>query len=303
MRWLLMLPLLLAACGDLPRPFLGRPGATAQVLAQPPPARLAVPTPGNALLPDAAAAGFAKAVTATLLAREVPAQTGTVHPGDWRLDITAELHGTQVVPSFAVLDPAGKRQGTTDGPPADAAGWAEGTPAVLKQEADAAGPAIAELLTRIEAVRRRSDPNSLVNRPPRVLVADVDGAPGDGNHMLTRDMRKLLPELGEMVQDQPAGADFTVAGHVKVDHGTNDRVEIRWIVTDAQQHEVGQVVQLNDVPHGTLDGLWGDVALVVAQEAAGGVRSVIDKQTGRAPSAAAPPPTTPPTPTTPAATP
>ena len=36
----------------------------------------------------------------------------------------------------------------------------------------------------------------------------------------------------------------------------------------------------NQVPRGTLAGLWADVALVVAQEAAGGVRDVIRNQTG-----------------------
>ena len=35
------------------------------------------------------------------------------------------------------------------------------------------------------------------------------------------------------------------------------------------------MVQLNEVPKGMLDLYWGDVALVVAQEAAGGVRDVI----------------------------
>ncbi len=303
-RLFLALPLLLAACGDL-RPLAGKPGATGQVLVQPPPSRLAVPVPGNALLPDTAAAAYAHAITATLLVREVPAETGPAQPGDWRLDIAADLRGQQVVPRFTVLNPAGKPQGSTEGPPADAARWADGNADELKQEADGSGPVIADLLTRIEAIRRRSDPNSLLNRPPKLLVADVVGAPGDGNRILTRDMRHILPQLGEIVQDQPAGADFTVAGHVKVVPGMpTDRVEIRWIVTDSQSREVGQVVQLNDVARGTLDGLWGDVALVVAQEAASGVRSVIEKQTGRTAPATAPQtaPTTPPK-TTPAATP
>ena len=39
-------------------------------------------------------------------------------------------------------------------------------------------------------------------------------------------------------------------------------------------------MQLNEVPPGTLDKFWGDVALVVAQEAAGGVKDVILNQAG-----------------------
>ena len=53
-----------------------------------------------------------------------------------------------------------------------------------------------------------------------------------------------------------------------------------WKVADAKGAEAGQVAQLNQVPRGTLAGLWADVALVVAQEAAGGVRDVIRNQTG-----------------------
>ena len=62
-------------------------------------------------------------------------------------------------------------------------------------------PDIATLLTRIEAARQQSDPNSLVNRPARVLVKEVTGAPGDGNRQLSRQIRQELPKLGEVVQD------------------------------------------------------------------------------------------------------
>lgn len=284
---------LLAGCGDLPRPFQGKPGATARLLSQPPPARLAVPTPTNARLSAAAAKAYADAVTAELVAREVPAVAGPPHPGDWTLDLGAELHGNQVTPAFTVTDPQGKKQGSTEGPPIDAAAWSSGNPAVLHQEAAASGLPIATLLTSIDAARRHSDPNSLLNRPPRVLVADVTGAPGDGNLALTRQMRRILPQQGEQVVDKPEGADFTVAGEVRTSPGPNDttRVEIAWQITDAQGHDLGKVVQLNDVPKGTLEGVWGDVAVVVAQEAAGGVKNVIDKQTGA--QAAPPPPTKP----------
>jgi hypothetical protein len=51
-------------------------------------------------------------------------------------------------------------------------------------------------------------------------------------------------------------------------------------VDDARGREAGRVVQLNEVAAGTLDKLWGDVAVVVVQEASGGVRDVIFNQSG-----------------------
>jgi len=278
----LALPALLAACGDLPQPFAGHPGKLAEQLLQPPPARLAVPVPTSALLTDAAARAYDKALVGALQDQEVPAEAGAAHEGDWRLTVTAELRGNQVVPTFSVQDPTGADQGSTEAPPVDAELWADGSTPALRQSAVGSAPLIATLLTRIDAVRRQSDPNSLLYRPARVMVPDVTGAPGDGNYQLARQLRLQLPQLGEMVQDKPAGADFVVQGVVKLAPGPagQQRVEIRWIVKDAQGRDLGQVVQLNDVPAGSLDLYWSDVAIAVAQQAATGVKQVIANALG-----------------------
>ncbi len=41
-------------------------------------------------------------------------------------------------------------------------------------------------------------------------------------------------------------------------------------------------MQLNEVPPGSLDSYWGEVAVVVATEAAGGVHEVVLQASGRA---------------------
>jgi hypothetical protein len=279
----LIVALVVTGCGDLPRPFMGAPGATAQRLAQPPPARLAVDTPGNALLADSAAQDFARALAEALVNEEVPAISGPAHKGDWTLSVAAEARGATVVPSFTVANPAGEAQGSSEGKPVAASAWAAGNPPTLVAAATDAAPGIAALLTRIEAARRQSDPHSLYNRPAKIWVMDVTGAPGDGNFTLTRLMREKLPELGEVVQDNPRDVDFTVGGKVVVAEAspTTQRVEIQWTVTDAKGSERGRVVQLNEIPKGTLDHYWGDVALTVVQEASGGVRDVVLEQSGR----------------------
>ncbi|OJY70264.1 MAG: hypothetical protein BGP12_21135 [Rhodospirillales bacterium 70-18] len=274
---------LLAGCGDLPRPFAGNPGATAVRLSQPPPARLAVEAPGGALLTDKAAATLTTAVALALAAREVPAVADPPRKGDWRLVIGATAQDGTVVPGFTVLDPQGATKGSTEAAPVDAAIWSRGDPVDLARIGNQAAGPIATLLTGIEAARRESDPTSLVNRPIRVAVKPVTGAPGDGDAALARQMRLELPKLGLVVQDQPAGADFTVAGQVIATPaaGHQVHVEIRWGVIDASGHDLGRVVQLNEVPAGTLNGFWADIAVVVAQEAAGGVNDVIQNSIGK----------------------
>lgn len=281
---LLLLPLLLlASCGTLPEPFIGRPGAMGARLAQPPPARLAVPTPAGALLGNAAGKALAGAVADALVNREVPAIAQPARPGDWQLDVTAELHADRVVPKYIIRDETGRVQGSTTGVPLPAPAWADGDPLALKMEAVSVAPKIAELLEVIDAMRKRSDPNSIYNRPVRVAVPDVAGAPGDGDSALALEMRRALPHLGDIVQDAAAGADFVIAGKVRTAPAGPGmtRVEIRWGITDAAHHDLGQVVQLNDVPAGTLSHFWGDVASVVAQQAAGGVQEIIQKQRGQ----------------------
>jgi len=277
--WLvaLLALLALAGCGDLPQPFLGRPGATAERLALPPPSRLAVPSPAQSLLPEAGANAWAGAVADALVTEEVPAVAGgTRRRKEWTLVLTAEVRGADVVPSYAVQNPAGESQGLSEGAPVPMAAWASGDPAVLKAAAAQAAPGIASLLNRIEAARRQSDPNSLQNRPARVYFSGVTGAPGDGNSSLPAQMRMKLAALGLVIQDAPKGADFTLAGQVHTAPGGKGtlRIELQWIVSDTKG-ERGRIVQLNEVPPGTLDRYWGDIAVVVATEAAGGVRDVV----------------------------
>ena len=275
--------LLLAACGDLPQPFLGRPGATALRLAQPPPSRLAIPLPTASLLTDNAAEAWSTALADALVAGELPAGAHPVGRGDWSLVLSAELQDGAVVPTYTVMDPSGHPQGASQGPPVPARDWAAGQPATLKAAADAEVPKVIALLNGIEARREMSDPHSLLNRPPVIYFKGVTGAPGDGNTSLTRQMTTKLPNLGDVVQDTAKGADFTVEGQVKTAPGAGNttRVEIQWIVTDAKGEENGRVVQLNEVPPHTLDQFWGEVAVVVANEASSGVHEVVTNATGR----------------------
>lgn len=275
--------LALAACGDLPQPFLGRPGLTALRLAQPPPSRLAIPLPKAALLPDDAAKIWTSALADALVAQELPANAAPAGRGDWSLALTADVQNGAVIPTYTVLNPAGVAQGASQGPPVSAAAWSEGLPATLKAAAETEAPKIVAMLGGIEARRQMSDPTSLLNRPPVLFFRGVTGAPGDGNTSLARQMTARLPGLGDVVQDNSKGADFSFVGQVVTAPGANQttRVEIQWIVTNARGDETGRVLQINEVKPGSLDSYWGEVAVVVANEAAGGVHEIVVNASGR----------------------
>lgn len=280
--------LLLADCGQLPEPFLGNPGRMGRLLSQPPAQRLVVPAPGNALLPMAGSKVLASDLANALQARQVPAVAGQGGPTDWRLIASATDSGSVIVPVYTVIDPQGQQRGQVEGAPVPVAAWAAATPTTLGESAAVAAPKIAALLTNIQTRLAMADPNSLYHRAARVMVADVTGAPGDGDESLTKQMRTHLALLGPEVQTGPQDADFTVRGVVTAvplpDH--KQRIEIDWIITNAKGQDLGKVVQLKEIPAGELDRYWGDVAVVVATEASGGVNDVIKLQTPR-PAAAA----------------
>ena len=190
-----------------------------------------------------------------------------------------------------MTDPKGAPQGASQGPPVSPAEWAAGQPQTLKAAAEVEAPKVVALLSGIEARREMSDPHSLLNRPPVIYFKGVTGAPGDGNTSLARQITLHLPNQGDVVQDNAKGADYTLAGEIKTAPGANNttRIEVQWIVNDAVGNERGRVVQINEVPPHSLDSYWGDVAVAVATEAAGGVQEVINQASGRAtmPAAAA----------------
>ncbi|MBU8539695.1 hypothetical protein [Falsiroseomonas tokyonensis] len=276
-RLLLLAPLALAACTGLPQPFRGRPGAVARRLRVPPGYRIAVPNSTQLLLTDADSASLSRALAEGLVANEVPAVAGPALPLDWQLAVVAERQGVQVVPRYALRDADGRALGMLVGQPVPARDWAEGGAALHERIAGEVAPQLATLVGRIDAQRRTGDEAASGSGPPVLRLLPVRGAPGDGNRSLTARMRDSLAGLGFRVQEEAEGAQFAVQGEVTVVPSGRglQRVEIVWIVSRRDGEDLGRVLQLNEVPSGTLAGLWGDVAYVVAEEASTGVRDVV----------------------------
>jgi hypothetical protein len=280
-RKTLILPMLLASCGTLPEPFYGDPGSQGAKLVAPAAPVLVVPTPTGALLGDKTAAIYANELAGALNGADVPSVARPAERDDWVLTTTAAQTGGNVIPTYAISGPDGKIYGTQTGTPVPAAAWANGDPAALNHATAADALALSKKLAEINAQVQQSNPNSLENRPPRVFMGTVTGAPGDGDDALALNMTRDLPSTQTELVKTAADADFTVTGIVKAQPDANHQmlVELDWIVTDASKRKIGQVTQLHDVAPTDIEPVWGDVAAAAATEAAAGVNEVIANAT------------------------
>jgi hypothetical protein len=280
-RFFLLLPLFITACGTLPQPFYGDPGIEGAKLSAPPPPVLIIPTPTNALLADDSAKLYAQDLAAALANLDVPSLAAPAGKRDWKLITTATLNGNNVTPSYAITGPDGKSYGTQTGQPVNAATWANGDPEALNQAATTDAATLCKLLTNVNATVQQSNPQSLENRPARVFMGTVTGAPTDGNNALSLNLMRDLPDNSLVLVNNKTNADFTINGIVTTQPDTNHQilVQINWLVTDSNNRKIGQVTQLHDLNPSDITPYWGDIAAAAASEGATGIQEVITNAT------------------------
>jgi hypothetical protein len=113
----------------------------------------------------------------------------------------------------------------------------------------------------------------------RVRVANVAGAPGDGEASLTKAVRRSLQLAGYDVVEQKAPGVLSVEGSVSLSapRGPAQNVAITWRVVGPDGAEKGRIDQANDVPTGSLDTSWGPIASAAGSAAAGGLADLIGR--------------------------
>ena len=280
-KFLLLAALLLTSCGTLPEPFYGYPGAEGARLATPPPPVLIIPPPGGALLTDDAAGLYASDLAAALVNLDVPSIAKPAEKTDWRLTTTASLNGNNVIPAYAITGPDGKSYGSQTGHPVAAEDWSNGNPQALAAAANADAPALTKLLTNVNAAVQQSNPESLENRPARLYLGAVAGAPTDGDNALALDLTRDLPGIDTVMVDNPIQADFVITGAVKPQPDANNQilVQLTWTIRDSNNRVIGDVTQLHDLSPSDITPHWGDVAAAAASEAASGIQEAVTNAT------------------------
>ncbi len=270
--------LMLSACGTLPEPFYGNPGPEGARLAAPPAPVLVIPTPTAALLADPSAGLYATDLATALANLGVPSIARPAQPSDWRLTITASIAGTTVTPAYTLTGPDQKLYGKQTGAAIAAADWANGSPAILATAAATDAIPLSRLLAAANAAVQQSNPASLENRPPRLFLTGVSGAPGDGDTALALNLTRDLTNMGLILTPHQRDADFTIAGLVTTTPDTNSQLllQLTWTIHDASNRMIGQVTQLHDLNPTDISPYWGDVAAAAATQGAAGIQEAIN---------------------------
>jgi hypothetical protein len=112
-----------------------------------------------------------------------------------------------------------------------------------------------------------------------VAVIPVKGAKGKGNDELTRAMRRTLTTAGWTVLNAPAKNALTISGRVEMAEvsGNMQMVALKWAVQAPDGGRLGDVNQANNVPAGSLDAGWGEIAGFAVEAAATGIFELINK--------------------------
>lgn len=122
---------------------------------------------------------------------------------------------------------------------------------------------------------------SAASRPvigPSVMIADVQGAPGDGNTALRTAFSTMLTNARIAQVDALEGCTIAVSAEVSTLRlGNTQKVSIVWQVHDANGDPLGEVSQLNKVAYGALDQTWGTDASLAARGARDGIVKILQR--------------------------
>jgi hypothetical protein len=267
----------LAACQPLPHPFADD---------VPPPGLLNVrdsislsvaPVEGE---PREAASLLAAAVAKALRKHGIAASSRTAsvdsdellgrlaaEPGaDGRIAVTAQ---------WRLTDAAGHRLGESASRiEAPAGEWVDGRGGAVARLAAASADKLAILFLG----NPLSAPREAKPARPRIELAGIKGAPGDGDKSLATAVAFILKSQGvTIVADGKEKPDLVLAGVVTIDKAKagKQHVGILWQMRRAGGAAIGTAAQQNDVPAGSLDGEWGNTAYLVAAAAREGLMQLV----------------------------
>lgn len=125
---------------------------------------------------------------------------------------------------------------------------------------------------------------------PKLTIVAIDGAPGAGGRALKSALEYHLKKAGLTMSDTVADHGALILGKVSLTPSkapgaaaSRDTLALAWTVMRPNGSEIGVIDQANDIPKGTLDGPWGDIAFMIAEGAAEGIVDLLRKTEGKPP--------------------
>jgi hypothetical protein len=137
--------------------------------------------------------------------------------------------------------------------------------------------------TTTNAASPQSQPQQ--QQPPqvKVQVAEVTGAPSDGNRQLYSGMRRALGSSKIVIVDTAGPDVFTVVGTVNLTPIDEQRGQlvVKWILKDPTGKNVGDLEQANPVPLAAARGSWAGFGDIVATAASEGILELLERALNR----------------------
>jgi len=293
-RWAAALILALGSCQPLPHPFADdRPPASLLTVRD----SAGVTIGPIAGAPEATAEKLRNTVAKELQKHDIPASASTASLASYQLSGRIEeappaLGKARVTVYWNLRNAAGKEVGERhqyfDAPPAD---WNSGADGPVGELAAASAEMLAPLLSDEPLPHPLSGVATAAEGRIRLAVGGIEGAPGDGDTSLAGSVTAVLKRHDlDIVDDPKSQGVLKLSAQVSMSPGGagKQHIKIVWHLRRGDGSEIGTVAQENDVPKGTLDGAWGDVAYTVVVAAESGILELIARS-GPPPKAAAKP--------------
>lgn len=280
------LALLFAGCGKLPKPFELGDKQVNPLLVPPEGGELMVrrPTGLESALGDAGAALLAEGLTrggvqASAVGRSAIGADLLVHVQRAPVSRSQE----RLLISWEVFSPSGVLRGEARQDIVVPAGsWSAGDPEILVAAAEEAAPKLAPLVSGAERDVRVASLEPAAGAPiPEMAVGRIEGAPGSGNKELGEALVLQLAQQGIRLIREPQPDKMLVDAQVTLGppQEGQQQIVLVWTVKEGLDGAVlGSVEQQNVIPAGSLNGRWGEVAMLVARGAVEGVVDVLRRK-------------------------
>lgn len=277
---ILLAVLLLAACGQLPRPFQPVDKSGNELLRLKDRAGIVV----RPVLRDAPGrpAEAAEILATKLRERNLPASTRDLGRASRVLTGRAAVLGLpagreEVMVYWELRDASSGRVGAYAQRTELAPGaWRSGDPESVGKVMDDAATVIAAM---VQGAPVKSAALPEVPRK-RLEIVPMQGLPGDGAASLSRALTVALRAADLPLAERPGDGEILIVCNVVLGpaQGSWQEVKVNWAVIRASDgSELGRIDQQNRVPLGSLNGPWGPAAHGIAEGAALGIKELVER--------------------------